>query len=74
MFRIRTVRAADRNGPPVSGNVLPDLARAIAEHISVLWQGQVLESGMTEQIIASPTPFIKQFLAGEARGPLSMDA
>jgi phospholipid/cholesterol/gamma-HCH transport system ATP-binding protein len=67
-------RHADHGGTMVvvTHNVM--LARAIAEHISVLWQGQVLESGMTEQILASETPFIRQFLAGAAHGPLSMDA
>jgi phospholipid/cholesterol/gamma-HCH transport system ATP-binding protein len=49
------------------------LARSISDHISVLWQGKVLEAGMTEQILQSQTPFIEQFLAGEALGPLTMD-
>jgi phospholipid/cholesterol/gamma-HCH transport system ATP-binding protein len=56
----------------VTHNVM--LARSIADHISVIWQGEVLESGMTEQILASETPFIRQFLAGDTAGPLSMDA
>lgn len=67
-------RHADHGGTMVvvTHNVL--LAKAIADHISVLWQGQVLESGMKEQILASETPFIQQFLAGAAEGPLTMDA
>ena len=67
-------RHADHGGTMVvvTHNVL--LAKAIADHISVLWQGQVLESGMKEQIMASETPFIRQFLAGDAEGPLTMDA
>jgi phospholipid/cholesterol/gamma-HCH transport system ATP-binding protein len=50
------------------------LARRIADHISVLWQGKVLESGFTDQIINSNTEFVRQFLAGAPEGPLSMDA
>jgi phospholipid/cholesterol/gamma-HCH transport system ATP-binding protein len=67
-------RHADHGGTMVvvTHNVM--LARSISDHISVLWQGKVLEAGMTEQILASSSPFIEQFLAGEARGPLTMDA
>ena len=56
----------------VTHNVM--LARSIADHMSILWRGRVLESGMTEQIMASGTEFVRQFLAGEAKGPLGMDA
>jgi phospholipid/cholesterol/gamma-HCH transport system ATP-binding protein len=67
-------RHSDHGGTMVvvTHNVM--LARSISDHISVLWQGKVLEAGMTEQILASRSPFIEQFLAGEARGPLTMDA
>jgi len=66
-------RHADHGGTMVvvTHNVL--LARSISDHISVLWQGKVLEAGMAEQILASRTPFIEQFLAGETEGPLTMD-
>jgi ABC-type transporter Mla maintaining outer membrane lipid asymmetry ATPase subunit MlaF len=50
------------------------LARTVAEHVSVLWQGQVLEAGPAEQVFASENPFVRQFLTGETRGPLGMDA
>jgi len=56
----------------VTHNIM--LARRIADHISVVWRGKVLESGMTEQILQSDTPFIEQFLSGAAHGPLTMDA
>ncbi len=49
------------------------LARHVADHISVLWQGRILESAMAEDILASETPFVRQFLAGEAHGPLTME-
>jgi phospholipid/cholesterol/gamma-HCH transport system ATP-binding protein len=50
------------------------LAKRISEHISVLWQGKVLEAGISEEILASDTEFVRQFLAGATKGPLSMDA
>jgi ABC-type transporter Mla maintaining outer membrane lipid asymmetry ATPase subunit MlaF len=50
------------------------LARRISDHISILWQGAVLESGTSDQIFASETDFVRQFLAGQSKGPLTMDA
>jgi phospholipid/cholesterol/gamma-HCH transport system ATP-binding protein len=50
------------------------LAKRVAEHMSVLWQGRVVESGPIEQVLASENEFVQQFLAGLAEGPLSMDA
>jgi phospholipid/cholesterol/gamma-HCH transport system ATP-binding protein len=56
----------------VTHNVM--LAKRIADHISVLWRGEVLESGLADQVLASDKDFVQQFLAGEAQGPLGMDA
>ncbi len=50
------------------------LARRIGEHISVLWRGQIIESGMAGHVFNSSNEFVRQFLAGEIEGPLSMDA
>jgi phospholipid/cholesterol/gamma-HCH transport system ATP-binding protein len=50
------------------------LAKRVSDHISVLWQGEVLEAGMTAEILDSPTEFVQQFLAGATSGPLGMDA
>jgi len=50
------------------------LAKRIAEHITVLWRGRVLVSGMRDEVLGSDEPFVQQFLAGETDGPLSMDA
>jgi phospholipid/cholesterol/gamma-HCH transport system ATP-binding protein len=50
-----------------------DLARRVSDHISILWQGKVLEAGVTDTILSSDDEFVRQFLAGEARGPLGMD-
>jgi phospholipid/cholesterol/gamma-HCH transport system ATP-binding protein len=50
------------------------LAKRISEHISVLWQGKVLEAGMTREILDSDSEFVQQFLTGASQGPLGMDA
>ncbi|MEA2170920.1 MAG: phospholipid/cholesterol/gamma-HCH transport system ATP-binding protein [Solirubrobacteraceae bacterium] len=50
------------------------LARRVADHISVLWQGKVIESGMLADVLASEDEFVQQFLAGATAGPLGMDA
>ncbi|MCW3014552.1 MAG: transporter related protein [Solirubrobacterales bacterium] len=49
------------------------LARQTSDHISVVWRGRVLESGLTEDVFASERPFVRQFLAGATAGPLGMD-
>jgi phospholipid/cholesterol/gamma-HCH transport system ATP-binding protein len=51
-----------------------ELARRIADHVSVLWRGQVLEAGMVDQVLDSDNEFVQQFLAGACLGPLGMDA
>jgi phospholipid/cholesterol/gamma-HCH transport system ATP-binding protein len=48
-------------------------ARRVAEHISVLWKGKVVESGPAADLFASENPFVRQFLSGESVGPLTMD-
>jgi len=56
----------------VTHNVM--LAKRIADHMSVLWRGQLLAGGMAEEVMALDEPFIQQFLAGASQGPLGMDA
>ena len=48
-------------------------ARRVAEHISVLWKGKIVESGPAEELLASENPFVRQFLSGESAGPLGME-
>jgi phospholipid/cholesterol/gamma-HCH transport system ATP-binding protein len=50
------------------------LARLISDHVSLVWRGRVVEAGMSEQVFASQTPFVRQFLDGLTDGPLGMDA
>ncbi len=48
-------------------------ARRVAEHISVLWKGRIVESGPAAELFASENPFVRQFLSGESAGPLGME-
>ena len=48
-------------------------ARRVADYINVLWCGRIVEAGPAEDMLNSDNPFIRQFLAGDAQGPLSMD-
>lgn len=48
-------------------------ARRVAEHISLLWKGRIVDAGPATELFASENPFVKQFLSGEAAGPLGME-
>jgi phospholipid/cholesterol/gamma-HCH transport system ATP-binding protein len=48
-------------------------ARRVADYINVLWKGRIVEAGPAEDMLNSENPFIRQFLAGESQGPLTMD-
>jgi phospholipid/cholesterol/gamma-HCH transport system ATP-binding protein len=48
-------------------------ARRVAEHISVLWKGRIVESGPAEDLFDSDNAFVRQFLSGESQGPLGME-
>jgi phospholipid/cholesterol/gamma-HCH transport system ATP-binding protein len=47
-------------------------ARRIGEYIAVLWKGRIVEAGEASDMFASEDPFVRQFLTGEAIGPLGM--
>jgi len=48
-------------------------ARRVADYIAILWKGQIVESGPADELFDSDNPFVRQFLAGEAQGPLGME-
>jgi phospholipid/cholesterol/gamma-HCH transport system ATP-binding protein len=48
-------------------------ARRVAEYICVLWKGRIVESGPAEELFNSDNPFVRQFLSGDAQGPLGME-
>jgi len=48
-------------------------ARRVAEYICVLWKGRIVEAGPAEELFDSDNAFVRQFLSGEAAGPLGME-
>ena len=48
-------------------------ARRVAEHIALLWKGRIVDAGPAQELFASENPFVKQFLTGDAVGPLGME-
>jgi phospholipid/cholesterol/gamma-HCH transport system ATP-binding protein len=48
-------------------------ARKISDHIALIWEGQALHQGNVEEIFSSNDAFVRQFLAGDAAGPVQMD-
>jgi phospholipid/cholesterol/gamma-HCH transport system ATP-binding protein len=48
-------------------------ARRVADYINVMWKGRIVEAGPAEDMLNSENQFIRQFLAGDSEGPLSMD-
>jgi phospholipid/cholesterol/gamma-HCH transport system ATP-binding protein len=48
-------------------------ARRLAEYIAVLWRGRIVEAGPAAALFGSDDRFVRQFLAGEADGPLGME-
>jgi phospholipid/cholesterol/gamma-HCH transport system ATP-binding protein len=61
--------------PPCFAVITHDImsARRVAEYIVVIWKGRVVEAGPAEDMLNSDNPFIRQFLSGEAQGPLGME-
>jgi len=48
-------------------------ARRVAEYIAILWKGRIVESGPASELFDSDNQFVRQFLSGEAQGPLGME-
>ena len=48
-------------------------ARTLSDYIGMLWQGKLAHYGKAEEAFDSDDAFVRQFLAGEADGPLGMD-
>jgi phospholipid/cholesterol/gamma-HCH transport system ATP-binding protein len=68
---------AEKRGtpPPAFTLITHDImtARRVAEHISVLWKGRIVESGPADELFESDNEFVRQFLTGESQGPLGME-
>jgi phospholipid/cholesterol/gamma-HCH transport system ATP-binding protein len=48
-------------------------ARKVSDFVGVLWKGRLIFYGSADKAFNSDDPFVRQFLAGESRGPLGMD-
>ena len=48
-------------------------ARRLAEYMAILWRGKIVEAGLRKELFESENPFVRQFLSGEAAGPLGME-
>ncbi|MDX1763513.1 MAG: ABC transporter ATP-binding protein [bacterium] len=48
-------------------------AYKIADRIAMLYQGQMLEVGTPEEIRGTENPYVRQFISGQAEGPISED-
>ncbi|MGH2802778.1 MAG: ATP-binding cassette domain-containing protein [Thermoleophilaceae bacterium] len=48
-------------------------ARRVADYIAILWKGRIVESGPASALFNSDNQFVRQFLSGEAQGPLGME-
>jgi phospholipid/cholesterol/gamma-HCH transport system ATP-binding protein len=72
---LEEARASARTHLPAFTVITHDIAtaRRLAEHISVLWKGRIVESGPAEELFESENHFVRQFLSGASRGPLGME-
>jgi len=50
------------------------LAKQVADHVTVMFRGKVVLSGLAADVLESDDPFVRQFLRGDVDGPLGMDA
>ena len=50
------------------------VAFKIADHIAMLYKGQIIEEGTPEEFQTSTNPIVRQFIEGKAVGPLTEDA
>jgi phospholipid/cholesterol/gamma-HCH transport system ATP-binding protein len=48
-------------------------ARRLAEFMAILWRGKIVEAGLKEELFESDNEFVRQFLAADVAGPLSME-
>src|SRR5438045_9551651 len=48
-------------------------ARRVGEYSAILWKGRIVESGPAQELFNSDNQFVRQFLSGEAKGPLGME-
>jgi len=49
-----------------------DVARRLADHVVVLWDGRVVEEGPADQVFGSNSAEVRQFVTGDVTGPLAL--
>lgn len=50
-----------------------ETARTISDYVALIWEGTSLNQGPVDEVFSSEDPFVRQFLAGDTAGPLTMD-
>ena len=48
-------------------------AQTVSDYVAVIWKGKIVHYGEAEGAFSSDDPFVRQFLNGDANGPLGMD-
>jgi phospholipid/cholesterol/gamma-HCH transport system ATP-binding protein len=48
-------------------------AKTVSDYVAVIWKGTMVHYGEAEGAFQSEDPFVRQFLTGDAVGPLGMD-
>ncbi|MEE9615029.1 MAG: ABC transporter ATP-binding protein [Thermodesulfobacteriota bacterium] len=48
------------------------LTYKIADHVAMLHEGRIIEEGTVEEMKANPSPTLRQFLEGNAEGPIKV--
>jgi phospholipid/cholesterol/gamma-HCH transport system ATP-binding protein len=47
-------------------------ARTVSDRVALIWQGKTIHHGTVEEVFSAEDAFVRQFLAGETAGPLTM--
>jgi len=48
-------------------------ARKIADRIAMLYNGEIIWVGTVEELDKTKNPYVRQFVAGSAKGPIQME-
>lgn len=68
---IRRMHGAFKFTGVIVSHDIPEVFK-FSDRVAMLANGVIIESGMTEEFVASKNPVVKQFLHGETEGPISV--
>ncbi len=68
---IRRMHAAFKFTGVIVSHDIPEVFK-FSDRVAMLANGLIVESGTTEEFIASKNPVVRQFLQGETQGPISV--